>query len=54
MKKIMSPGGTTVDLQMELVLADNKKIYSAESFKSGVYLNNEKSSYYWFRSSFLA
>ena len=52
MKKIMSPGGTTVGLANGIVLADNKKIYSAESLKVGL-LNNEKSSYYWFRSSFL-
>ncbi len=31
MKKIMSPGGTTVGLANGIVLADNKKIYSAES-----------------------
>ena len=29
MKKIMSPGGTTVGLANGIVLADNKKIYSA-------------------------
>jgi 3-hydroxyacyl-[acyl-carrier protein] dehydratase/trans-2-decenoyl-[acyl-carrier protein] isomerase len=36
MKKIMSPGGTTVGLANGLVFADDKKIYSAEKFKSGV------------------
>ena len=33
MKKIMSPGGTTVGLANGLVFADYKKIYSAESLK---------------------
>ena len=33
MKKIMSPGGTTVGLANGLVFADDKKIYSAESLK---------------------
>ena len=37
MKKIMSPGGTTVGLANGLVLADNKKIYSADSFKVGLF-----------------
>ena len=37
MKKIMSPGGTTVGLANGLVLADNKKIYSAESLKEGLF-----------------
>ena len=37
MKKIMSPGGTTVGLANGLVLADNKKIYSAESLKVGLF-----------------
>ena len=36
-KKIMSPGGTTVGLANGLVLADNKKIYSAESLKVGLF-----------------
>ena len=31
MKKIMSPGGTTVGLANGVVFADNRKIYSAES-----------------------
>ena len=37
MKKIMSPGGTTVGLANGIVLADNKKIYSAESLKVGLF-----------------
>ena len=37
MKKIMSPGGTTVGLANGAVLADNKKIYSAESLKVGLF-----------------
>ena len=37
MKKIMSPGGTTVGLANGMVLADNKKIYSAESLKVGLF-----------------
>ena len=37
MKKIMSPGGTTVGLANGLVLADNKKIYSADSLKVGLF-----------------
>jgi len=36
-KKIMSPGGTTVGLANGIVLADNKKIYSAESLKVGLF-----------------
>ena len=36
MKKIMSPGGTTVGLANGLVLADGKKIYSAENLKVGL------------------
>ena len=36
-KKIMSPGGTTVGLANGVVLADNKKIYSAESLKVGLF-----------------
>ena len=37
MKKIMSPGGTTVGLANGMVLADEKKIYSAESLKVGLF-----------------
>ena len=37
MKKIMSPGGTTVGLANGMVLADNIKIYSAESLKVGLF-----------------
>ena len=37
MKKIMSPGGTTVGLANGIVLADNKKIYTAESLKVGLF-----------------
>ena len=37
MKKIMSPGGTTVGLANGTVLADNKKIYSADSLKVGLF-----------------
>ena len=37
MKKIMSPGGTTVGLANGLVFADEKKIYSAESLKVGLF-----------------
>ena len=37
MKKIMSPGGTTVGLANGMVFADNKKIYSAESLKVGLF-----------------
>ena len=37
MKKIMSPGGTTVGLANVLVLADGKKIYSAENLKVGLF-----------------
>tara|TARA_A100001011_G_scaffold4723_1_gene5460 strand:- start:203 stop:703 length:501 start_codon:yes stop_codon:yes gene_type:complete len=37
MKKIMSPGGTTVGLANGTVLADGKKIYSAESLKVGLF-----------------
>ena len=37
MKKIMSPGGTTVGLANGLVLADDKKIYSADSLKVGLF-----------------
>ena len=37
MKKIMSPSGTTVGLANGVVLADGKKIYSAESLKVGLF-----------------
>ena len=37
MKKIMSPGGTTVGLANGIVLADDKKIYSAENLKVGLF-----------------
>jgi len=37
MKKIMSPSGTTVGLANGVVFADNKKIYSAESLKVGLF-----------------
>ena len=37
MKKIMSPGGTTVGLANGLVFTDDKKIYSAESLKVGLF-----------------
>ena len=37
MKKIMSPGGTTVGLANGIVLADGKKIYSADSLKVGLF-----------------
>ena len=37
MKKVMAPGGTTVGLANGLVLADDKKIYSAESLKVGLF-----------------
>ena len=37
MKKIMSPGGTTVGLANGMVLADNKKIYSADNLKVGLF-----------------
>ena len=37
MKKIMAPGGTTVGLANGIVLADGKKIYSAESLKVGLF-----------------
>ncbi len=36
-KKLMSPGGTTVGLANGTVLADDKKIYSAESLKVGLF-----------------
>ena len=37
MKKIMSPGGTTVGLANGVVYADKKKIYTAESLKVGLF-----------------
>ena len=37
MKKIMSPGGTTVGLANGVVFADDKKIYSAENLKVGLF-----------------
>ena len=37
MKKIMAPGGTTVGLANGIVLADDKKIYTAESLKVGLF-----------------
>ena len=37
MKKIMSPSGTTVGLANGLLLADEKKIYSAENLKVGLF-----------------
>ena len=37
MKKIMSPGGTTVGLANGILFADDKKIYSAESLKVGLF-----------------
>ena len=37
MKKIMSPGGTTVGLANGIVFADEKKIYSADSLKVGLF-----------------
>ena len=37
MKKIMSPGGTSVGLANGLLYADEKKIYSAENLKVGLF-----------------
>ena len=37
MKKIMSPGGTTVGLANGVVMADDKKIYSADNLKVGLF-----------------
>ena len=37
MKKIMSPNGTTVGLANGCLLADEKKIYSAENLKVGLF-----------------
>ena len=36
-KKIMSPGGTTVGLANGLVFADGEKIYSADNLKVGLF-----------------
>ena len=36
-KKIMSPGGTTVGLANGILFADEKKIYSAENLKVGLF-----------------
>jgi len=43
MKKIMSPSGTTVGLANGVVLADEKKIYIAESLKVGLFKSWEES-----------
>ena len=37
MKKIISPGGTTVGLANGVLFADDKQIYSAESLKGGLF-----------------
>ena len=37
MKKIMSPGGTSVGLANGLLFADDKKIYSTENLKVGLF-----------------
>ena len=37
MKKIMSPSGTTVGLANGILLADEKKIYSADNLKVGLF-----------------
>ena len=37
MKKIMSPGGTTVGLANGVLFADEKKIYSADNLKVGLF-----------------
>ncbi len=37
MKKIMSPGGTSVGLANGVLFADEKKIYSAENLKVGLF-----------------
>ena len=37
MKKIMSPGGTTVGLANGVLFADDKKIYSADNLKVGLF-----------------
>jgi len=42
MKKIMSPGGTTVGLANGIVYADDKKIYTAESLKVGLFKSWEE------------
>ena len=36
-RKIMSPGGTSVGLANGLLFADDKKIYSAENLKVGLF-----------------
>ena len=41
MKKIMSPGGTTVGLANGIVLADDKKIYSAEKLRVGLFTSTD-------------
>jgi len=42
MKKIMSPGGTTVGLANGVVYADDKKIYTADSLKVGLFKSWEE------------
>ena len=42
MKKIMSPGGTTVGLANGILLADEKKIYSADNLKLGILKNRKE------------
>ncbi len=37
MKKVMSPGGTTVGLANGILFADEKKIYSADGLKVGLF-----------------
>ena len=37
MKKIMSPSGTSVGLANGLLYTDDKKIYSAENLKVGLF-----------------
>ena len=37
MKKIMSPGGTTVGLANGILYADDKKIYTADNLKVGLF-----------------
>ena len=36
-KKIISPGGTTVGLANGILYADDKKIYSSENLKVGLF-----------------
>ena len=38
MKKVMSPGGTSVGLANGFLYADDKKIYSAENLKVGLFI----------------